>query len=143
MKIHRLLLGPAVLSLAACASAIVNNGTNECANLPWHGYPMDGTVVRLIPCVGRPGEAWNLKNGQITGVGGSCMDVEGSNALQGARVISVGCNGSPSQQWHLQGTEIVGVGGMCLDVAGGGERGSVPLVINSCNGAPTQQWSIH
>jgi hypothetical protein len=137
------MLAPAVLSLAACASSIVNNAANECANLPWHGFPMDGTTVRLIPCIGRPGEAWNLKNGQIIGVGGSCMDVQGSNALQGAHVISVGCNGSPSQQWYLKGTQIVGVGGMCLDVAGGEESGSPPLVINPCSGAPTQQWSIH
>lgn len=143
MRARLWIVAPAALLLAACASQIVNNFNNQCANLPWHGYPIDGTVVRLIPCIGRPGEAWNVKNGQIIGVGGSCMDVQGSNALDGARVISVGCNGSPSQQWSLRGSQIVGVGGKCLDVADGGERDFVPLIIDTCSGTPSQQWSIH
>jgi hypothetical protein len=143
MRVPHLIILPTMLLLAACASQIVNTSNGQCANLPWHGYPIDGTPVRMIPCVGRPGESWNVKNGQIIGVGGSCMDVEGSNALDGARVISVGCNGSPSQQWSVRGNEIVGVGGKCLDVAGGGERDFVPLIIASCSGAPSQQWTIH
>src|SRR6202012_936132 len=80
MKARLMVVVPAALLLAACASEIVNNSNGQCANLPWHGYPVDGTVVRIIPCIGRPGEGWNLKNGQIIGVGGSCMDVQGSNA---------------------------------------------------------------
>jgi Ricin-type beta-trefoil lectin domain len=143
MKTRLLSAVPAALLLAGCASQIVNNSNNQCANLPWHGYPIDGTPVRLIPCVGRPGEAWNVKNGQIVGVGGSCMDVEGSNALDGARVIGVSCNGSPSQNWTLANGQITGVGGKCLDVAGGGQSDFVPLIIASCSGAPSQQWSVH
>ena len=99
MKIYRWAVWPLMILSASCASEIVNSANGQCANLPWHGYPIDGTPVRLIPCVGRPGEQWNVKNGQIVGVGGSCMDVEGSNALDGARVLGVACNGSPSQRW--------------------------------------------
>jgi hypothetical protein len=80
MKAHRWAAAALAVSVASCASQIVNNSNNQCANLPWHGYPIDGTPLRIIPCVGRPGEQWNVKNGQIVGVGGSCMDVEGSNA---------------------------------------------------------------
>ena len=71
MKTRLLSAVPAALLLAGCASEIVNNSNNQCANLPWHGYPIDGTPLRMIPCVGRPGEQWNVKNGQIIGVGGS------------------------------------------------------------------------
>ena len=71
------------------------------------------------------------------------MDVEGSNAADGARVIGVRCNGSPSQNWTVTHGQIVGVGGKCLDVAGGGASDFVPLVIASCSGAPSQQWSLH
>jgi hypothetical protein len=143
MKVHRWAAPPLMILLASCASEIVNNANNQCANLPWHGYPIDGTPLRLIPCIGRPGEQWNAKNGQIVGVGGSCMDVEGSNAADGARVIGVRCNGSPSQNWTVTHGQIVGVGGKCLDVAGGGASDFVPLVIASCSGAPSQQWSLH
>jgi hypothetical protein len=142
MKIYRWTAAPLVVLLASCASEIVNSPSGQCANLPWHGYPVDGTIVRMIPCVGRAGEQWNVKNGQIVGVGGSCMDVEGSNPLDGARVIGVTCNGSPSQNWTAANGRIVGIGGKCLDVAGD-DTGNPPLVIASCSGAPSQQWSLH
>jgi hypothetical protein len=142
MRVYRWAATPLVVFLASCASQIVNNSNGQCANLPWHGYPVDGTIVRMIPCVGRAGEQWNVKNGQIVGVGGSCMDVEGSKPLDGARVIGVTCNGSPSQNWTAANGRIVGVGGKCLDVAGD-DTGNPPLVIASCSGAPSQQWSLH
>lgn len=143
MKACRLVAVPLAWVLASCASQIVNSSNNQCANLPWHGYPVDGTAVRMIPCVGRPGEQWNLKNGQIVGVGGSCLDVEGSSPLDGARVIGVSCNGSPSQQWSAANGRIVGIGGKCLDVADGGTHDFVPLIISACRDAPSQQWSLH
>ncbi len=129
--------------LASCTSQMINTSNSQCANLPWHGYPIDGTPVRMIPCVGRRGEQWSAKNGQIIGVGGSCLDVEGSAPADGARVIGVTCNGSPSQNWTAANGHIVGIGGKCLDVAGGGTQDFVPLVIASCTGAPSQQWSLH
>jgi len=143
MKTYRWAAASLAVLLASCANQIVNNANNQCANLPWHGYPVDGTPVRIIPCVGRAGEQWSVKNGQISGVGGSCMDVEGSNPVEGARVIGVRCNGSPSQHWTAANGQIVGVGGMCLDVAGGGAHDFLPLIITSCSGAPSQQWSLH
>ena len=142
MKVYRWAATPLVVLLASCASQIVNNSNGQCANLPWHGYPVDGTTLRMIPCVGRAGEQWNAKNGQIVGVGGSCMDVEGSSPLDGARVIGVTCNGSPSQNWTAANGRIVGIGGKCLDFAGD-DTGNPPLVIASCTGAPSQQWSLH
>jgi hypothetical protein len=143
MKAYRWAAAPLAVLLASCAGQIVNDSTNQCVNLPWHGYPIDGTPVLLIPCVGRRGEQWSVKNGQIVGVGGSCMDVQGSNAADGARVIGVSCSGSPSQNWTAANGRIVGIGGKCLDIAGGGTSNFVPLVIASCSGAPSQQWSLH
>ena len=143
MKATRWAAAPLAVLLASCASEIVNNANNQCANLPWHGYPIDGTPRAPHSLRRSPGEQWNVKNGQIVGVGGSCMDVEGSNALDGARVIGVTCNGSPSQNWTVANGHIVGIGGKCLDVAGGGMSDFVPLIINSCSGSPSQQWSLH
>jgi hypothetical protein len=142
MRVYQWAAVPLVMMLAACASQIVNNSNGQCANLPWHGYAEDGTTLRMIPCVGRAGEQWNVKNGQIVGVGGSCMDVEGSNPLDGARVIGVTCNGSPSQNWTAANGHVVGIGGKCLAFAGD-DTGNPPLVIASCSGAPSQQWSLH
>lgn len=141
MSASRLLLGSLTFLLASCSTQIVNNYSHQCANLPWHGYPIDGTPVRLLACIGRQGEQWNIKKGQIIGVGGSCLDVEGSTALDGARVLGVTCNGSPSQNWNIANGQIIGIGGKCLDVAGGATSDFVPLIIMSCSGAPSQQWT--
>lgn len=131
--------------LAACASGnmLVVANTNECVLVPWHGYPIDGTQVRLRQCVGKQNQYWNIANGQITGVGGSCLDVMGSAPVDGARVIYVRCNGSPSQQWSLANGQVVGIGGKCLDSLGGTEEEAVPLVITSCTGSPSQRWQVH
>jgi hypothetical protein len=140
-----LTLGALHLSLSGCASGnlLVSANSNECVLVPWHGYPIDGTQVRLRECVGKQNQYWNVANGQISGIGGSCLDVNGAQATEGARVIYVGCNGSPSQHWSYQNGQIVGIGGMCLQSLGGTEIDGVPLIIAPCNGSPPQQWQIH
>jgi len=140
-----------VFVMVGCSStrSLVIGNTNECMNLPWHGYPIDGTQVRLLECVGKPNEQWNINNGQnvgvgqITSIGGSCLDVQGSAPVDGARIISVACNGSPSQQWNVTQGQVVGIGGKCLDVEGGNPNNYAPLVLAACHGAPSQQWTVH
>jgi Ricin-type beta-trefoil lectin domain len=131
--------------LSACASGnmLVVANTNECMLVPWHGYPVDGTQVRLRQCIGKQQQYWSLANGQITGIGGSCLDVQGSAPVDGARVITVGCNGSPSQHWTLANGQMVGIGGKCLDSLAGTEEDGVPLIITSCTSSPSQQWQVH
>ncbi len=131
-------------ALPGCApgNLLVAANTNECVLVPWHGYPIDGTQVRLRQCIGKQQQYWNIANGQITGIGGSCLDVNGAAAVDGARVIYVHCNGSPSQQWSYTNGQIVGIGGKCLESLGGTDAEGVPLVINACSGAPTQQWQV-
>jgi hypothetical protein len=140
-------LGVVVLSLSStsCAggSLLVAANTNECVLVPWHGYQIDGTQVRLRQCVGKGQQYWNIANGQITGIGGSCLDVSGGAPVDGARVIYVTCNGSPSQHWIYANGQITGIGGKCLDSLGETDAEGVPLIITSCTGAPTQQWQVH
>jgi Ricin-type beta-trefoil lectin domain len=140
------LAGIAVLAIAptGCASEsmLVSANTNECMNVPWHGYPVDGTPIRLLYCRGHRNQYWTLGNGQITGIGGSCLDVQGSQPVDGSPVIYVACNGSPSQHWTLQGTQVVGIGGKCLDVTQSNIADSTPLIIATCSGSPSQQWQV-
>jgi Ricin-type beta-trefoil lectin domain len=134
------------LMIVACASGnlVVNSNTNECMNVPYHGYPQDGTQVRLLQCMGRDNQYWTVTpTGQITGVGGSCLDIQGSEPVDGARILFVTCNGRPSQNWKLSNGMIVGMSGKCIDVAGGGPNDHAPLILVPCNGAPSQQWSLH
>jgi hypothetical protein len=141
-------LSAALLAIAAssgCASQnmLVSANTSQCAHLVWHGSLDQGRPITLRQCIGRRNEFWSIADGQISGIGGACFDVDGSAPVEGAGVIAVACNGSPSQHWALQGTNVVGIGGKCLDTLHGDESDGTPLIISSCSGAPTQQWQVH
>lgn len=135
----------ALVALGACASSnmLVGGNSNECINVPWHGYQVDGTPVVLLHCRGHRNQFWSIGNGQISGIGGGCLDVQGSSPVDGAPVISVTCNGSPSQQWTVANGQIVGIGGKCLDIQGGNKSDRAPLIIAPCNGARSQKWEVH
>jgi Ricin-type beta-trefoil lectin domain len=139
------LIGLLVVALVACttSSVLVPGNSNECMVLPEHGYVADGTQVRILHCHGAANQQWNFTNGQITGIGGSCLDVQGGAANDGARVIAVNCSGAPSQQWNISNGRVVGIGGKCLDVLEGNLFDRAPLIISTCTGAPSQQWAMH
>src|SRR5277367_4203254 len=111
---------PLTASLTSCATSrqISSGNTNMCLNVEWHGYPVAGTPLRVKPCDPFRNQQWMLNNGQITGVGGFCLDVQGSEASEGAQVLYVPCNGSPSQNWIAQNGTIVGIGSKCIDIGG-------------------------
>jgi Ricin-type beta-trefoil lectin domain len=132
-------------SLTSCATSrqISNRNTNMCMNVEWHGYPVAGTPLRIKPCDPWQNQQWTLNKGQITGVGGFCLDVQGSAAGEGAPVVYVPCNGGPSQNWIVANGTIVGIGGECLDIGAPAPANWSPLIIATCNGAPSQHWAVH
>lgn len=79
----------------------------------------------------------------IVGVGGFCLDVQGSVATEGAPILYVPCNGGPSRNWSVSNGSIVGIGGKCIDVQGGVPYDQAPLILSTCSGGPTQQWAVH
>jgi hypothetical protein len=135
--------GPMGLTGCASSNMLVAAGTNECVNVPWHGFQADGTQVRLLYCRGHRNQYWSIANGQITGIAGACLDVQGSAPVDGASVIYVTCNGSPSQHWTVQNEQVVGIGGKCLDILQSTKADFAPLIITTCSGAPSQQWEVH
>jgi Ricin-type beta-trefoil lectin domain len=142
---HRYLSFLALLLLLpaqAPASQLNSVNSSECVNVPWHGYPIDGTRVHVLQCNDRPNQQWVLQHGQIVGVGGSCLDVQGGLSADGTAVVFVTCNGRPGQTWGVADGHIVGVGGKCLDISGGQAADHATLVIATCSGAPTQQWTV-
>ncbi len=141
-----MLLSLLTISTVSCAttSQIANSSSNMCMNVVNHGSPEPGAPVIMKVCDPWQNQRWSFNgSGQITGVGGFCLDVQGSAPNNGAAVIYTPCNGSPSQNWTAGNGAIVGIGGKCLDVGGGDPNQGAPLVINACNGAPSQQWVSH
>jgi Ricin-type beta-trefoil lectin domain len=135
----------AVLSLSSCATPrqITSGNSNMCMNVENHGFPVAGTPLKVKPCDPWRNQQWVLDHGQITGVGGYCVDVQGSVATDGSAVVYVPCSGSASQQWNSVNGTIVGIGGKCIDIGGDAPTNGTPLVIASCTGSPSQQWLLH
>jgi hypothetical protein len=131
-------------SIVSCSTTrqITSGNSNQCMNVENHGYPVAGTPLRIRPCDPWQNQQWSLNNGQITGVGGFCLDVQGSAAVDGAAVIYVPCDGRPSQMWTAVNGTIVGIGGKCIDI-GGDAHAWPPLVIAACTGSPSQMWVLH
>jgi hypothetical protein len=133
-------------SFVGCATAqqITNNNSNMCMNVINHGSPEPGAAVIMKVCDPWKNQKWSFSgNGQITGVGGFCLDVQGSAPTDGAAVIYTPCVGSPSQNWTANNGAIIGIGGKCLDVTGGNPTDGTRLIIATCNGSPSQRWISH
>ena len=134
------------MAAAGCAtsSQITSGNSNMCMNVVNHGSPEPGAPVIMKVCDPWRNQQWSFSgNGQITGVGGFCLDVQGSAPTDGAAVIYTPCSGSPGQNWGASNGTIVGIGGKCLDIGGGDPAQGAPLVINPCSGSPSQRWVSH
>lgn len=140
------LLSLLAVSAEGCATTaqITSGPSNMCINVINHGSPQPGAAVIMKVCDPWRNQQWSFSgNGQITGVGGFCLDVQGAAPTDGAPVIYTPCVGAPSQNWTASNGTIVGLGGKCLDIGGGSPQEGAPLIISTCNGSPSQQWVSH
>ena len=102
--------------------------TKTSATFTWSGTPGSGG-----------GGGGNT--GAITGYGGKCADVAGSNSANGTQVQLWTCNGTGAQQWTMGTDGTVRALGKCLDVSGGGTANGTKVQIWDCNGSGAQQWT--
>lgn len=80
--------------------------------------------------------------GQITGIGGKCVDVAGGNSANGTPVQLHGCNGTVAQQWTRGADGTLRALGKCLDVTGRATVDGAQLQLWDCGGTPNQQWAV-
>jgi polyhydroxybutyrate depolymerase len=84
--------------------------------------------------------AFAATGGQITGIGGKCVDVAGAQTANGAAVQLRGCNGTAAQSWTVNSDHTVRALGKCLDVTGQGTANGTKMQLLDCNGSGAQQW---
>jgi beta-glucanase (GH16 family) len=115
----------------------------------WPGYP-DGSAPfpqsMLIDYVrvttddgGDPGPG---PGGQITGIGGKCVDVAGANSANGTPVQLWDCNGTNAQQWSRPGDGTLRALGKCLDVDRASTADGAATHLWDCHGGASQQWVV-
>ncbi len=81
------------------------------------------------------------RSGEVKGVGGKCLDVDGGQSADGTRVQLWTCNGTAAQRWTAGGGGALKALGKCLDVSGGGTVDGTRIQLWTCNGTGAQQWA--
>ncbi|MFD3540248.1 ThuA domain-containing protein [Streptomyces sp. NPDC058662] len=81
------------------------------------------------------------RTGEVKGVNGKCLDVDGSNTADGTRVQIWTCNGTGAQKWTLSDDGTVRALGKCLDVSGGSSANGTKIQLWGCNGTGAQKWA--
>lgn len=110
----------------------------------WPGYP-DGTTQfpqQMKVDYVRVYSGATSSGGQITGLAGKCLDVEGSGTADGTPAQLYRCNGTAAQQWTFASDGSVRALGKCLDVANGATADGTPVRMWNCNGSAAQKWVL-
>jgi endonuclease/exonuclease/phosphatase family metal-dependent hydrolase len=109
-----------------------------------HGIAKNGTPVVLKICTGQSRAKWSIHNGEITGIGGYCIDIPGGSTQIGTHLQMYKCNGSKSQRFSFRKNgEIRSLlaNNLCIEVKGGFTRDGTAIQTYQCNGTASQKWS--
>jgi hypothetical protein len=113
---------------AAAASAFVGTGTPT-------------TAPTTAPTSTPPTSTPPATGGQITGIGGKCVDVAGASSADSTPVQLFTCNGTAAQKWAPNSDGSLRSLGKCLDVKGAGTANGTKVQLFTCNGTAAQKWT--
>ncbi|MFE5191366.1 lectin [Streptomyces sp. NPDC056628] len=99
-------------------------------------------ALLLAPLTSLPAHAAAQATGQITGLGGKCLDVAGAATANGTAVQLYDCNGTAAQQWNVGSDGTIRALGKCLDVASAGTADGTRVQLWDCNGSAAQRWNV-
>ncbi|MEU6345654.1 ricin-type beta-trefoil lectin domain protein [Streptomyces sp. NPDC046977] len=109
-------------------------------------------------CSGTPQSAWQFSSifntvtgggttppptgstGQITGLGGKCVDVAAASSANGTAVQMYDCNGTTAQQWTVGTDGSIRALGKCMDLTAAGTANGTKVQLYDCNGTGAQVW---
>ncbi|MFJ4850480.1 MULTISPECIES: ricin-type beta-trefoil lectin domain protein [unclassified Streptomyces] len=109
-------------------------------------------------CSGTPQSAWQFSSifntvtgggttppptgstGQITGLGGKCVDVAAASSANGTAVQMYDCNGTTAQQWTVGTDGTIRALGKCMDLTAAGTANGTKVQLYDCNGTGAQVW---
>ncbi|MBB4901202.1 lectin [Streptomyces griseomycini] len=87
------------------------------------------------------GQQPSPRSGEVKGVNGKCLDVDGAQTADGTKVQLWTCNGTGAQKWTVGADGTLRALGKCLDVSGGGSADGTKVQLWTCNGTGAQQWA--
>jgi hypothetical protein len=77
----------------------------------------------------------NSAAGPITGIGGTCADIDGGSSADGTPIQLWTCNGGNHQNWVLAHNGTVRALFACMTASGSGVQ------LKTCDGSAAQQWT--
>lgn len=130
---------------AACTASVKDLWTSSTspssgtisASVPAHGT----AIFRVQPGAGCTGQQ---PTGQISGIGGKCLDDANSATAPGNPVTLYSCHGGANQRWTVHGDGTIRALGACLDASyqsGDSRYVGYWAVVNPCDGRASQKWS--
>ncbi|GGT14540.1 alpha-galactosidase [Streptomyces tanashiensis] len=130
---------------AACTASVKDlwTGTTSSssgtisASVPAHGT----AIFRIKPGSGCTGQK---PTGQISGIGGKCLDDANSGSGPNNPVTLYTCHGGANQRWTVQGDGTIRTLGACLDAtykSTDSRHIGYWAVLNPCNGSASQKWA--
>jgi glucosylceramidase len=102
-------------------------------------YALPAATSATFTWAGAQG-ASTTKSGQITGLGGKCVDVNAASTANNTKIQLFTCNGSAAQAWTSTGGTLKALG-KCMDVAAAGTANGTKVQLFDCNGTGAQQWT--
>ncbi|MFB9464285.1 glycoside hydrolase family 76 protein [Streptomyces cinereospinus] len=82
-------------------------------------------------------------SGEVRGVDGKCLDVDGGATADGTQIQLWTCHTGLNQYWTLPGDGTIRALGKCLDVDGAATADGTQIQLWTCNGTGAQQWQPH
>ncbi|WP_422769704.1 glycosyl hydrolase family 18 protein [Plantactinospora sp. WMMC1484] len=80
------------------------------------------------------------RTGQITGIGGKCVDVAAASSANGAAIQLYTCNGTNAQQWTVGTDGTLRALGKCADITAAATTNGAKVQLYDCNGTGAQVW---
>lgn len=120
----------------ACAT----NGqlSDTCSGTPQSAWQFSSTFNTLTGGTTPPPPTGST--GQITGLGGKCVDVASASSANGTAVQLYDCNGTSAQQWTVGSDNTIRSLGKCMDLTAAGTANGTKVQLYDCNGTGAQVW---
>ncbi|MEU4231948.1 family 16 glycosylhydrolase [Nonomuraea sp. NPDC026600] len=112
----------------------------------WPGYPDSSTTfpqTLTVDYVRVYAPPTSGSGGQITGIGGKCVDVASADTANGTAIQLYDCNSTAAQSWTWNSDGSVRALGKCMDVSGGSTANGAQVQLYDCNGSGAQGWTYN
>ncbi|MET7695809.1 ricin-type beta-trefoil lectin domain protein [Streptomyces sp. NPDC005483] len=108
---------------------------------------VNGTPLQIWACAVSDNQRWQMPagvpTGHVTGIGGKCVDLNGSGSTNAAAtaVQLNTCGTGISQDWSVAADGSLQILGSCAGVANNGTASGTAVTLQVCNGSNGQKWT--